>query len=98
MYARLTTIEGAADSIDAAVQKARDEVLPILREQDGFKGFTVAVDRSSGKMIGLSFFEDEETLRASDSAVAQSRDAVAQAGGGSSPRVDFMEVVIDEMA
>ncbi len=98
MHARITTIEGTADSIDAAVQKARDEVLPILKEQEGWKGFTVLADRGSGKLVGLSFFESEETLRASDSAVAQSRESVAEASGASSPRVEFFEVVLDEMA
>ena len=98
MHARITTIQGDPDRIDNAVQQARDEVLPILKEQDGWKGFTVLADRSSGKLVGISFFDSEETVRASDSAVADSRSRVAETGGGSAPQVDFMEVVIDEMA
>jgi len=98
MHARITTIEGDAGRVDAAVQKARDEVLPILRQQPGWKGFTVMADRSSGKLVGISFFESEDAVRASDAAVADTRSAVAEAGGAAAPRVEFLEVVIDEMA
>ena len=98
MHARITTIEGDPDRIDGAVQQVRDEVLPILKEQDGWKGFTVLADRSSGKMVGISFFESEEAVRASDAAVADSRNRAAEASGASAPSIDYMEVVIDEMA
>ena len=98
MHARITTIQGQPDRIDAAVQQVRDEVLPILREQDGWKGFTVLADRSSGKMLGISFFESREAVDASDRAVADSRNRAAEASGAAAPQVEFMEVVIDEMA
>ena len=98
MHARVTTIEGQPDRIDSAIQQVRDEVLPVLREQEGWKGFTVLVDRSSGKMIGLSFFEDESALGASDPAVADSRARAAETSGAPAPRVERLEVVIDEMA
>ena len=98
MHARVTTIEGQPDRIDSAVQQVRDEVLPVLREQEGWKGFTVLADRSSGKMVGISFFETAEAVEASDSAVADSRNRAAEASGASAPQVQQMEVVIDEMA
>ena len=98
MHARVTTIEGDPSRVDSAIQQVRDEVLPILKQQEGWKGFTVLADRSSGKMVGLSFFDSEETLAASDAAVADSRDRAAEASGASSPQVERMEVVIDEMA
>jgi hypothetical protein len=98
MHARITTIQGDPGRIDAAVQKARDDVLPILKEQQGWKGFTVMADRSSGKLVGISFFDSEDTLRASDEAVAESRNRVADESGASGPQVEFFEVVIDEMA
>jgi heme-degrading monooxygenase HmoA len=96
MHVRITTIEGDPGRVDDAIQRARDEVLPLLRDLDGYKGFTVMVDRSSGKMVGASWFESEETLAASDRAVAASRDNVAQAGGAAGPKVEFFEVVIDD--
>lgn len=98
MHARVTTIEGQPDRMDSAIQQVRDEVLPILREQEGWKGFTVLADRSSGKMLGISFFESEEAVAASDAAVAQARERAAEASGASAPRVEFLEVVLDEMA
>jgi heme-degrading monooxygenase HmoA len=98
MHARITTIDGDPGRVDDALERVRSEVLPLLKEQEGWKGFTVMVDRSSGKMIGVSFFDSEETLAASDRAVAESRNRVADAGGSSGPKVEFFEVAIDETA
>jgi heme-degrading monooxygenase HmoA len=36
---------------------------------DGFNGFTLIADRSSGKVIGVSFWESEEAMQASEDAV-----------------------------
>ena len=97
MYARLTRIDGSAEQLEAAVEMARNDVLPTLRDCDGYKGFSVGVDRSSGRMFGLSFFDSEENLRASDDAVRQTREATARAAGGS-PEVSNYEIVIDDEA
>lgn len=97
MHARLTQIQGAPDQLDAAIEMAKTRVLPTLQGLDGYKGFTVAVDRGSGKMFGISFFDSEETLRASDEAVRAVREETAEAAGGS-PEVSFYEVVIDDEA
>ena len=98
MHARLTTLQGDPERIEGAVQVARDEVLPTLREQDGWKGFTVLVDRSSGRMLGISFWESEDALAASDAAIAASRERAAEVSGAQSPSVERLEVVLDEMA
>jgi hypothetical protein len=97
MHARVTQIQGTPDQLDTAIEMAKSQVLPTLQGLDGYKGFTVGVDRSNGKIFGLSFFESEETLRASDEAVRAVREETAQAAGGS-PEVAFFEIVIDDEA
>lgn len=98
MHARLTTLQGAPDRVDAAVAKVREDVLPVLRGQDGWKGFTVLADRSSGRLLGISFWDSEETMLASEAAVAGSRERAAEAGGAEDPEVAHFEVVVDETA
>ena len=98
MHARLTTIEGEPGRIDEAIRVAREDVLPTLREQDGWKGFTVLADRSSGRMLGISFWESEDALAASEAAIAASRERAAEVSGAQSPSVERLEVVLDEMA
>jgi hypothetical protein len=97
MHARLTLVKGSPDRVDAGVEMARSEVLPTLQGCDGYKGFTVGVDRTSGTVFGLSFFDSEETLRASDDVVREKREATAQTAGGS-PEVSFFEIVVADEA
>jgi heme-degrading monooxygenase HmoA len=99
MHARVTMIEGKPESIDEAVRLAESEVLPLLEQQQGFKGFTLHVNRSTGKAIGTSYWESQEAMDASEDAVRSPREEAARAGGASSaPSVERYEVVIDTMA
>ena len=97
MHARVTFIDAEVDRIDDTIRTVESDVLPRLKEQDGFKGFTVLAERSSGHMIGISFWESEDALRASEEVAEQSRNEAAEAAGSLQPRVERHEVVIDEM-
>lgn len=95
MHARFTTVKGSADKVDAAIEQVRSEILPALQAADGFKGFTLHADRENGIMTGISYFESEEALRASEEAVRAKRDEVAEAAGSQHMDVRVFEVVID---
>ena len=98
MHARMTTVEGDPGRIDDALSQIESEVLPVLKDQQGFKGFTVHADRSSGKVVGTSYWESEEAMHASEEAVRGSREEAAQRGGAAGgPTVEHFEVVIDTM-
>ena len=99
MYARTTTIEGQADRIDEVVREIESGVLPVLKQQDGFKGFTVHVNRSSGKVVGTSYWESQQAMEASEEAVSGPRDESARSAGASGgPAVEQFEVAVDTMA
>lgn len=67
MYARVVTNQIQAGRIDAWLALIRDSIVPALKEQDGFRGFVVLVDREHGKTIGYSMWESEAALAASES-------------------------------
>jgi len=48
MYARMSSLEGPLDKVDEGMRYVREQVLPLLQLQDGFKGFTALSDRQSG--------------------------------------------------
>lgn len=99
MYARTTTVEADPERIDDVVRQIESEVLPLLEGQDGFKGFTVHVDRSSGKVVGTSYWASQQAMEASEEAVRGPREEAAQRGGASGgPTVEHFEVLIDTMA
>ena len=54
MFARMSILEGSPDQIDEGLRHVREQVLPFMQQQDGFKGFIVLRDRQTGKVIGVS--------------------------------------------
>jgi heme-degrading monooxygenase HmoA len=92
----MTVIEGQPDRVDAVVQQVESDVLPTLREQDGFKGFTFLVDRTSGKVVGTSYWESPEAMDASEQAIRAGREQAAESSGASGgPNVELYEVAVD---
>ena len=67
----------------------------MLREQSGFKGFTVLGDRSSGRVVAMSYWNSEGDMQASEEAVRESREGAAQVIGASAPQVTHYEVLLD---
>src|SRR5215208_7061598 len=96
MYVRLTTILGSPAKMDDAKGHTQEQTLPQLQKMDGFKGFVALGDRNSGKLVGVSFWESEEALRATDEAVPSVRSAAAEAAGGTVASVENYEVFVNE--
>ena len=96
MHVRLTTIEGSPDRMDDAKRHTQEQTLPQLQKMEGFKGFVALGDRHSGKLIGVSFWESEEALRATDQAVSSVRSGAAEASGGTVVSVEEYEVFVNE--
>jgi heme-degrading monooxygenase HmoA len=96
MHARLSTLDLDPSRIDETVANLEERDLPMIREQAGFKGFTLLVDRSSGKIVGTSYWETKEDMDAAEEAGNQARQHAAETGGASSaPQVDRFEVALD---
>jgi len=96
MHVRLTTIEGSPDRMDDAKRHTQEQTLPQLQKMEGFKGFVALGDRHSGKLIGVSFWESEEALRATDQAVSSVRSGAAEAASGTVASVEHYEVFVNE--
>jgi heme-degrading monooxygenase HmoA len=92
----MTTLDMDPARIDEAVAQVEEEDLPTWRDIDGFKGFTLLIDRSSGKAVGTSYWATQEQMQASEDAVKASRERAAETGGATSPpQVERFEVALD---
>ncbi len=81
MHVRISTVTGASH-IDEGIQFLRDEVVPQLQQQKGFRGLSASGDRTAGVVMVLSVWETEEDLAASESAADKARgNTVAVMGG-----------------
>jgi heme-degrading monooxygenase HmoA len=97
MFARVVTIQGTPGQMDQNVSYGRDRVLPAMRGQPGFKGMYLLVDQKSGRALGITLWESEEALRASEATVRQLRaGAVASGRATAEPTAAEYEVMVQE--
>ena len=99
MHARVTTLQVDPSKIDDVVAGLRDNDVPRFEQMEGFKGFTLLVDRDSGKVSGTTFWESQEAMEATEEEVKDARQRAAETGGASDePHVYRFEVAVDTMA
>ena len=99
MYARHVTVHGSPDNIDAAIESVRNGVLPILQGCPGFQAQLLLVDRSKGEAIGVSLWDTEENMLASEEKVQAARNQTAdEVGHSGTPEVSLYELPIYETA
>jgi heme-degrading monooxygenase HmoA len=73
MLARVSTIEGEKDQIDRGIDHYREQVLPAVRKMAGFKGAYLFVDRKSGRSVGITLWDTETNLQASNASADKLR-------------------------
>jgi heme-degrading monooxygenase HmoA len=96
MHARSAVVDVDVDRIDDAVKFWNEEQLPKYRDQSGYKGFTLLVNRENGKMFGVSFWDSEDAVRGSDQMSQRARSGLAEAGRGTEQTRENWEVAIDD--
>jgi hypothetical protein len=99
MHARSAVIEVSSDRVDEVSRAMQEELIPRYQEADGYEGFVLMANRQSGKVLGISFWETESDLEASDDLGADARQRLADAGGGAQPGPrEVWEVLVDDEA
>lgn len=96
MFARVTTQQGSPDGLDASLKVVQEQIVPAAREMSGFERILILADRASGKSLGITLWESEEAMRASEETATTLRAAVAGAGGADVVSVEHLEVLLDE--
>jgi hypothetical protein len=82
MHARVTTMETSPARLDDAIRFFREQVLPHLRQMDGFEGFIALSDRQSGKLLGVSLWENEEVMHSIEEVLSRTRGGISHPPGG----------------
>lgn len=99
MYARVTTSQGKPGAVDEAVAAVRETLLPAARQQEGFKGLLLLVDRAGNRSLGVTLWETEADLQASESASGYYQGQMAKLAEfiEGHPQRDAYEVAIQEL-
>jgi heme-degrading monooxygenase HmoA len=68
-HARILTSQGKPGMVDEAIAIYKEQALPVIRDQAGFGGLVLLVDRSIGKSISGTTWSSEADMRASEVAL-----------------------------
>ena len=98
MHARMSTLEGLPDEMDEGLRQVREHVLPLLQQQDGFKGFIALGNHQSGELISITFWESEQAMRAREEVGDRTRRDAAEDTGDTIEDVERYEVGLFEMS
>jgi len=75
--ARVSLLEGSAESIDAGLEKTRTETLPEVRAINGNVGAIGLADRDNGRMSMITLWDSGDSMRASAQVADQLRQRTA---------------------
>jgi heme-degrading monooxygenase HmoA len=92
MYARLSTFRGSPDKYDEAVRMIQ-ESSPRAKEQPGLIAGYWGLNREAGEGFTLILWEDEASLKASETLAATIREAATQSLGANFTSVATFEIV-----
>jgi heme-degrading monooxygenase HmoA len=98
LHARMSTLEGSPNELDEGLHDIKEHVLPILQQQDGFRGFIALGNRQSGELIGITFWESEQAMQASEEVGESTRSDTAEDTGDTIADVQRYEVGLFEMS
>ena len=92
MHARVSTRQIQSGQMDEAIRILRDQTVPTVRGQRGFKEGLVLADRNTGKLITISLWETEADLRANDPP------GYVEAVAAGPPTREVYEVIVESTA
>ena len=93
MIARVTIVQASQQQMEAGVRHIQENASSI-RKMDGCLGTTYLADRKTGRFLGITLWETEEKLRASEEAINQLRTSQAQAAGAQGAQSEVYDVIV----
>jgi len=82
MFARYTTVRGDPSKMESAIDYVDGQARAAVESTEGNRGFAVIADAEGGRIIGASYWDRAESMRASEAGLAGTRDDAAAALAG----------------
>ncbi|MDQ3671521.1 MAG: hypothetical protein M3364_03655 [Actinomycetota bacterium] len=95
--ARVSTLEGSPEGIEKGIAFINETILPEAADLTGWRGMLTLADRTSGKAKTITFWDTQETLRASEARGNELRAQAAEAMGDTITSVERYEVALNEV-
>ena len=94
MYARTTTLRADPATIDAGIAHVQSQVLPAVKDIEGYVGMSMLVDRESGRCIATTAWQSEGAMQNSAEMVKPLRDTAVDNFGAGASEVDTWEIAV----
>jgi len=66
MFARVATFQWKIDTLDRASKLYQGSVIPAVKAQKGFRSVHLLVDRKTGKVVTIAFWDSEKDMMATE--------------------------------
>ena len=83
--------------MDEGLRHLRERIIPRVRQLDGYNGFIALGDSETGEVIGISLWESERALQATEEEANRLRAETAEAMGAAIAGLEGYEVSILEL-
>lgn len=82
MHTRIVSFTGGTKDIEGGLRLLREKAIPLLKEQEGYRGVSASVDRDNDVFSVLSLWDTAAQRDAVDTVLAPVRAEAAQTFGG----------------
>ncbi|MHA2238137.1 MAG: hypothetical protein ACXAB2_07175 [Candidatus Hodarchaeales archaeon] len=97
MYDRIVTSKFKPEELDEATKIMTESIIPAQKEQKGWKGTRVLIDREKSKIIALiSWNTKEDALKVAQEGFMKKQMAKISPYLTGEPTIELREVLIDE--
>lgn len=94
MFARVRITSGEPDKVDDGIRHFRETVVASYQDVAGFEGAYLLVNRKSGKVMGITLWDNEASMQATGRTSERLRAAGSQVVSGTTPPPEEYEVVV----
>jgi heme-degrading monooxygenase HmoA len=94
MFARVRITSGVPDKVNDGIRHFREVVVASYKDVAGFEGAYLLVNRKSGKVMGITLWDSEASMKATGAASERLRAAGTQVVAGRTPPPEEYEVIV----
>jgi heme-degrading monooxygenase HmoA len=94
MHARVLRLKGSAEKVDDGIENYKSRVAPALRDQDGYGGARLLVNRETGASMSITFWRDDAASQASFAALTSIRAEATSRFAAGAPETKVYEAVV----
>jgi heme-degrading monooxygenase HmoA len=95
-FLRVNDLRGSPTTVDEVARLIQDSV-SVLKTQHGFRSVIMGANRETGRMVISSSWDTAADREASDAAIRERRQAVADAAGAQSVNVELYETAFADV-